>query len=178
MDKKSIRKKSKAKKILVGILMGSDSDRPVMEKAAHLLKDFGVAHEMRIASAHRSPQKVLQYAREAEGRGIKIIIAGAGGAAHLAGVLAAHTLLPVIGVPINASPLGGLDAVLSTLQMPGGVPVATMAVGASGAKNAALLALQILALNDESLARRLKKFKEQMAREVESKDQALQKNKR
>lgn len=178
MNKKTITKTSPRRKILVGILMGSDSDRPIMEQAAGLLKDFGVAYEMRIASAHRSPHKVLKYAQEAEGRGIQVLIAGAGGAAHLAGVLAAHTLLPVIGVPISSSPWGGLDAMLSTLQMPSGVPVATMAVGAAGAQNAALLALQILALNDENLVRRLRKFKERMVREVESKDQALQRTRK
>lgn len=178
MKKKKISPLSAREKILVSILMGSDNDRPIMEKAAALLKKFGVAYEMRIASAHRSPHKVLQYAQEAEAKGIKIIIAGAGGAAHLAGVLAAHTLLPVIGVPINSSPLGGLDAVLSTLQMPKGVPVATMAVGAAGAANAALMALRILALNDERLARRLRKFKEQMAQAVEIKDRALQQSRK
>lgn len=176
--KKAGKNITKKKNPLVAILMGSDSDRSVMEKAADILKEFEVAYEMRIASAHRSPRKVLQYAQEAEARGIKIIIAGAGGAAHLAGVLAAHTLLPVIGVPINSSPLGGLDAVLSTLQMPGGVPVATMALGAAGAKNAAFLALQILALSDERLARKLRKYRNLMAKEVESKDQALQKSRK
>src|SRR3990167_7597400 len=127
-------------KPLVGILMGSDSDLAVMEEAAKILKDFGIPYEMTVSSAHRTPKKTSEYARSAEGRGIKVIIAGAGSAAHLAGFIAAETTLPVIGVPIDSSPLKGLDSLLSTVQMPAGVPVAAMAIGNAGAKNAGIFA--------------------------------------
>jgi len=131
--------------------MGSDSDLPVMEEAGKVLDSFGVGYETTITSAHRSPKKTRDYIRSAEEKGIKIIIAGAGGAAHLAGIIAAETIMPVIGVPINSSPLLGLDSIFSTLQMPSGIPVATMALGKGGAKNAAILAVQILAIGDKSL---------------------------
>ncbi|NLI80903.1 MAG: 5-(carboxyamino)imidazole ribonucleotide mutase [Deltaproteobacteria bacterium] len=151
---------------LVGIIMGSDSDLPVMEEAFRVLEDFQIPYEARILSAHRSPGETGEYARSAEGRGIRVLIAGAGWAAHLAGVLAAETVLPVIGVPIDSSPLQGLDSLLSTVQMPPGIPVATMAIGKGGAKNAALLAVQILATENDELRERLRGFKRQMAEEV------------
>ncbi len=139
----------------VGVVMGSESDRPTMEEAARVLTENGVACEVVVRSAHRTPDATARWAREARGRGIQVIIAGAGGAAHLAGALAAHSRLPVLGVPLASSPLGGFDALLATVQMPPGVPVGTLGVGAWGAKNAAHLALRILALQDAALARRL-----------------------
>jgi len=151
----------------VGILMGSDSDLAVMQEAARILTEFGIPFEMTIASAHRSPSRVEQYALEAEGRGIQVLIAGAGAAAHLAGVLAGRTVLPVIGVPLAGSTLGGLDALLSTVQMPAGVPVATVGIG--GARNAALLAVQILAAADAGLRDRVRAYKTRLAAEVEEK---------
>jgi len=151
----------------VGIVMGSLSDKEVMEAARDILNEFGIACELRVASAHRSPGLTASYAGEAEARGIKVLIAGAGMAAHLAGTLAANTILPVIGVPVGNSALNGIDALLSTAQMPPGVPVATMAIGEAGAKNAALLALQILALEDRDLARKLKEYREAQAKEIE-----------
>ena len=157
----------KAAPPLVGIVMGSDSDLEAMSGAADMLEKFGVPYEMTVASAHRSPARSADYAESAKARGIKVIIAGAGWAAHLAGVLAAGTTLPVIGVPLDTSPLSGLDSLLSTVQMPPGVPVATVALGSGGAKNAAVLAVQILALSDEVLAARLEDFKEELARGVE-----------
>ena len=161
------------KKPIVLIVMGSDSDLKVMEGAAKVLAEFGVPFEMRISSAHRSPKRTAKLAAEAAGRGIKAIIAGAGMAAHLAGVIASETHLPVIGVPIGGGAMNGLDALCSTVQMPGGVPVATMAIGEAGAKNAGVFAVQILALYDEPLALKLGTYREQMAREVEEKDLAL-----
>jgi len=155
--------------IQVGIVMGSDSDLPVMKAASDFLKQIGIGCEMTVASAHRTPARAAEYASSARSRGLKVIIAGAGMAAHLAGVLAAHTTLPVIGVPIDSSSLQGLDSLLSTVQMPPGIPVATMGIGKSGAKNAAILATQILSLSDEKLARKLLDFKEEMARKVEEK---------
>ena len=143
--------------IHVGILMGSASDWSKMEKAAEVLKEFGVEFEMKVLSAHRLPDKVGDYAREAEGRGLKILIAGAGVAAHLAGALAAHQTLPVIGVPLSGGALNGVDALYATVQMPKGVPVATVAV--DGAANAGFLAVQILALSDEALRKKLKAYK-------------------
>jgi len=157
------------------IIMGSDSDLPVMDETAAMLKKFGVPYEMRVSSAHRSPERTATLAAEAERRGVKVIIAGAGMAAHLAGVMAAGTALPVIGVPIGGGVLGGVDALYSTVQMPAGIPVATVAVGKAGARNAGILAVQMLALSDESLTDKLWEFKKEMAREVEEKDQALQK---
>ncbi len=151
----------------VGILMGSDSDLPVMQEAARILIEFGIPYEMTIASAHRSPSRVEKYALEAEARGVQVLIAGAGASAHLAGVLAGRTALPVIGVPLAGSPLGGLDALLSTVQMPGGVPVATVGIG--NARNAALLAVQILAAGDAALRDRVRAYKSRLAAEVEEK---------
>ena len=151
----------------VGIVMGSDSDLPVMQEAAAVLKKFDVPCLMTVASAHRSPARAADFAAGAATRGIRVIIAGAGHAAHLAGVMAAHTRLPVIGVPIDSSCLQGLDALLATVQMPPGIPVATMAVGKPGARNAGILAAQILALADPELDRRLEDDKQEMARQVE-----------
>ena len=158
-----------AEKAVVGILMGSDSDLPVMQEAADILKKFGVPYEMTVSSAHRTPARTAKYARSAAQRGIKIIIAGAGSAAHLAGFIAAETTLPVIGVPIDAGPLKGLDALLSTVQMPGGVPVAAMAIGKAGAKNAGVFAAEVLALSDESLAGKIKDYRKEMVKQVEQK---------
>ena len=163
-------------KPLVGILMGSDSDFPVMEETSKVLDKFGIGHEVIVSSAHRSPERTRKYVLGASKRGIKILIAGAGGAAHLAGVIAAETTLPVIGVPIGSSALNGLDALLSTTQMPGGVSVAGMAIGKAGAKNAGVLAIQILALSDKNLHQKLLKFKKDQAREVERKSQKLKSN--
>jgi phosphoribosylaminoimidazole carboxylase PurE protein len=162
------------KKPVVAIVMGSDSDLAVMAEAARALDEFGVEHEVLIISAHRTPDRCRTFARRAAGRGIRVIVAGAGKAAHLAGVIAAHTILPVIGVPLDAG-MNGLDALLSTVQMPGGVPVACMAVGKAGAKNAGLFAVAILALGDARLARRLVAYRARMAREVEQKSKALKK---
>jgi 5-(carboxyamino)imidazole ribonucleotide mutase len=149
-------------KPLVGIVMGSQSDMPVMEKAKELLeKRFGVAVEIEVMSAHRAPERVSEYARSAESRGLKVLIAGAGLAAHLPGVVAAHTALPVIGVPLFQEALGGADALYSCVQMPPGVPVATVAIG--GAKNAAILAAQILATGDEEIAKKVRQLKKEMA---------------
>lgn len=152
---------------VVGIVLGSDSDRQVMEDAAKTLTEFDVPHETVVASAHRSPDLLDRYARAAEERGIRVLIAAAGGAAHLAGSLAARTVLPVIGVPLEATGLGGLDALLSTVQMPPGVPVATVSIGSWGARNAAILAVQILALGDTELNKRLRDFKAGMPRKIE-----------
>jgi 5-(carboxyamino)imidazole ribonucleotide mutase len=145
---------------LVGIIMGSQSDWPTMRRAAEALSEFGVAYEKRIVSAHRTPERLYTYAREAEGRGLKVIIAGAGGAAHLPGMAAALTCLPVLGVPIKSRALSGLDSLLSIVQMPSGIPVATLAIGESGAVNAGLMAVQILALADPSLAARLRDWRQ------------------
>ncbi len=159
---------------VVGILMGSDSDLPTMQEAAKILEEFGVPFELRICSAHRTPERLVRYAREAEGRGLQVLIAGAGGAAHLAGALAGHVTLPVIGVPMESGPLNGLDALLSTVQMPGGVPVATVAIGRAGARNAALLAIQILALSDARLKGKLGDHRTRMAADVVAKDRQVQ----
>jgi len=161
---------------VVGIVLGSDSDWGVMEKAASVLKQLDIPFEATVASAHRSPERTATYSKSARSRGLKVIIAGAGAAAHLAGSIAALTTLPVIGVPIDSSPLKGMDALLSTVQMPSGIPVATMAIGAAGAKNAAILAAQILGTSDPDIEARLKKFKEGLAIQVEKKAEALQKN--
>jgi phosphoribosylaminoimidazole carboxylase PurE protein len=154
--------------------MGSESDLIVMEQAAKMLEEFGVLHELAVTSAHRSPNWTRRYISEAEKNGVEIFIAGAGGAAHLAGTVAAHSTRPVIGVPIDSSSLKGLDALLSTAQMPGGVPVATMAIGKAGAKNAGILAVQILALFKKDLARKLKKYKELLEKEVEANARRIQ----
>ena len=163
-------------KPLVGILMGSDSDLSVMEEASKVLEKFGIGHEVVVSSAHRSPERTRKYVVGASKRGIKILITGAGAAAHLAGVVAAETTLPVIGVPIGSSALNGLDALLSTAQMPGGVSVAGMAIGKAGAKNAGILAIQILALNDKNLHKKLLKFKKDQAKAVEQKSRKLKSN--
>jgi phosphoribosylaminoimidazole carboxylase PurE protein len=153
--------------------MGSDSDLAVMQEALEMLTNFDIPAEITVASAHRSPQRVLEYANNASRRGLKVLIAGAGGAAHLAGVLAAETSLPVIGVPIASSPLAGWDALLATVQMPAGVPVATMAVGKAGARNAAIMAAQILAVADKELQERLQRYKEELASKVAEKADRL-----
>jgi len=153
--------------ISVLILMGSDSDAPVMQGAVDVLREFGIATEMTVASAHRSPERVMRLVRDAPGRGVKVFIVGAGAAAHLAGVVAAHTTLPVIGVPIDSSALRGLDALLSTVQMPPGVPVATVSIGKPGASNAAVLAAQILAVGNQEMAAKLDAYKRRLADKVE-----------
>ncbi len=162
-----------SKQALVSIVMGSDSDLEVMREAGKALDEFGIAYEIDITSAHRSPARTSEFARQAASRGIKVIIAGAGGAAHLAGVIAAETTLPVIGVPMPSSSLQGLDALLATVQMPAGIPVATLAIGKAGAANAGILAAQILALADPAIARKLAAHKEKLARGVEEKSKKL-----
>ncbi len=159
---------------LVGILVASDSDWEVMAAAATRLEAFAVPYEVILTSAHRSPERTTAYATTARERGLRVLIAGAGLAAHLAGVVAAHTTLPVIGVPLAAGSLNGMDALLATVQMPPGIPVATVAIGKAGAENAAVLAAQILALGDEALAKRVAEFKQQLARTVEEKDARFQ----
>ncbi len=156
---------------LVGVIMGSDSDWPVMRAAAQALDEFGVAHEVSVVSAHRTPARMLDYARNAAGRGLKVIIAGAGGAAHLPGMVASATVLPVIGVPVPLAHLDGLDSLLSIVQMPAGVPVATVSVG--GARNAGLLAVRILATSDPALAKRIETFQQELAQRVLDADAAL-----
>jgi len=156
----------------VGILMGSDSDVEVMEEAARACEEFGVAYELRVLSAHRTPQDTADYARTAHQRGLKVLVAGAGGAAHLAGVIAAHTPLPVIAVPIKSKALKGHDSLLSMVQMPAGVPVATVAI--DGGRNAGLLAVQILATSDADLFTRMVTYKEQLAEATREKDRRLQ----
>ena len=160
-------------KPLVGIVMGSDSDLPIMTDTAKTLKQFSIPFEVEITSAHRSPARTAEYARTARQRGLKAIIVGAGGASHLAGVMAAETTLPVIGVPIANSPLSGMDSLLSTVQMPGGVPVATMAVGKAGAVNAAIYAAQIIGVADEKVAAALARFKDDLARSVAEKSEKV-----
>ena len=155
----------KIKKPLVAIVMGSDSDLPVMEEAARVLAEFQVPYEMTVSSAHRSPERTAEYSRKAAGRGIEVIIAGAGGAAHLAGLIAAHTILPVVGVPLESSLLG-LDSLLSTAQMPAGVPVATVAIGKAGGRNAGILAVQILSGKHGALKRSLQRYKVSLAAQV------------
>lgn len=158
-------------KPLVGIIMGSDSDLPTMEKAADALREFGIPHEVKVVSAHRTPDDMARYAKSAAKRGLKVIIAGAGGAAHLPGMTASHTILPVIGVPIESKALKGLDSLLSIAQMPAGVPVATVAIG--NGRNAGLLAVHILATQDGALATRLSAFKKRMATESRAKNKKL-----
>jgi 5-(carboxyamino)imidazole ribonucleotide mutase len=153
---------------LVGILMGSKSDWETMRHASETLTRFGVPHESKVLSAHRTPGATVEYASAAEGRGIQVIIAGAGGAAHLAGVVAAYTLVPVLGVPMQSPALQGLDSLLSIVQMPGGIPVAALAIGKGGAQNAALLAIAILSNNDPSLREKLRAFREEQAEKVRS----------
>ena len=162
-------------KPLVGILMGSESDLPVMEKAAEVLRDLGVSYEIDISSAHRLPEKTANYALTARDRGMEVLIAGAGMAAHLAGVMAAHTTLPVIGVPLKSGALEGVDALYSTVQMPPGIPVAT--VGIDGAKNAAYLACEILSIKYPEIAKKLEDFRLRMKKELEGKSKALKQKK-
>lgn len=165
---KPTRKKSTP---LVGIIMGSDSDWPTLKPAAEVCAEFGVPCEVRVVSAHRTPDDMARYAKSAAGRGLRVIIAGAGGAAHLPGMVASHTPLPVIGVPVESKALKGLDSLLSIVQMPGGVPVATVAIG--GGRNAGLLAVQILAVSDDRLRAQVLKFKAQLAAESRAKDRRL-----
>jgi phosphoribosylaminoimidazole carboxylase PurE protein len=163
----------KMKHPLVGIIMGSDSDLPMMSEAVKALEKFGIAYEIEIMSAHRTPARAHEYATTALKRGLKVLIAAAGAAAHLAGVIAANTTLPVIGVPMGTSSLNGLDALLSTVQMPGGIPVATMAIDKAGAMNAAIFAAEILGLSDPAVAKRLVEHKEDLAKAVEEKNARL-----
>ena len=158
---------------VVSVVMGSDSDLPVMEEAVKVLAEFAIPYELFLTSAHRTPERTTVFARGAAKRGVKIIIVGAGAAAHLAGVIASQSLLPVIGVPIDATSLKGLDALLATVQMPGGIPVATMAIGKAGAKNAALLAVRILALEDPGLQKKLQAYIRKMSNDVERKHENL-----
>jgi len=161
-------------KAAVGIVMGSDSDLSVMKETAAVLKKFDVPFEITVASAHRSPERAAEFAQTARARGIRVVIAGAGHAAHLAGAMAAHTSLPVIGVPIDSSCLQGLDALLATVQMPPGIPVATTALGKPGARNAGILAVQMLALSDPELEEKLEAFKQEMAVKVAEKAEGLE----
>jgi phosphoribosylaminoimidazole carboxylase PurE protein len=160
-------------KTLVSIVMGSDSDLEIMREAGKALEEFGVNYEIDVTSAHRSPGRTAEFARKARERGIRVIIAGAGGAAHLAGVIAAHTTLPVIGVPIPSTCLQGMDSLLATVQMPAGIPVATVAIGKPGATNAGILAAQIIGLADESVSAKLQEHKRKLERGVEEKSNKL-----
>ncbi|GFG48081.1 UNVERIFIED_CONTAM: 5-(carboxyamino)imidazole ribonucleotide mutase [Streptococcus canis] len=155
-------------KPIISIIMGSSSDWTTMQKAAHILDNFGIPYEKKVVSAHRTPDLMFQHAEAARGRGIKIIIAGAGGAAHLPGMVAAKTTLPVIGVPVKSRVLSGLDSLYSIVQMPGGVPVATMAIGEAGATNAALTALRILSIEDGKIAKQLSHFQKEQAKIAEA----------
>jgi 5-(carboxyamino)imidazole ribonucleotide mutase len=157
---------AKRRDVLVGIIMGSKSDWTTMVEAAKVLDEFGIEHEAEVVSAHRTPDKMVAYAEAARERGLRVIIAGAGGAAHLPGMVAAKTSLPVLGVPVKSKALGGLDSLLSIAQMPAGIPVATFAIGEAGAKNAGLFAVAILALRDEALGRKLEKFRAAQTRAV------------
>jgi phosphoribosylaminoimidazole carboxylase PurE protein len=159
----------------VAIVLGSDSDYPIIQDMIGIFRNFGIEYELVVSSAHRSPERTHKYALDLEQRGIQVVIACAGAAAHLAGVIAANTVLPVIGVPLDSSPLQGLDALLSTCMMPAGVPVATMGIGKSGASNAAVLAAQILARSDAALLERLRSYKKELAECVEQKDAELRK---
>ena len=163
----------KKAEVVVSVVMGSDSDLPIMEEAVKILEEFSIPSELYLTSAHRTPERTANFTRGAAQRGVRIIIVGAGAAAHLAGVIAAQTQLPVIGVPIDATSLQGLDALLATVQMPGGIPVATMAIGKAGAKNAALFAVRILALEDAILRKKLDNYARKMTREVERKHENL-----
>lgn len=160
------------KKPLVGIIMGSDSDLPVMKEAAKMCEYFGIEYEVSVVSAHRTPERLFKYSKEADKRGIRVIIAGAGGAAHLPGMVASITLLPVIGVPVKTSSLDGMDSLLSIVQMPGGVPVATVAI--NNAKNAGILAAQILGVKDKNIRKSVKHYKKEMKEEVEKKAEKLE----
>jgi phosphoribosylaminoimidazole carboxylase PurE protein len=158
----------------VAIFIGSDSDHGVVKDAIAILKEFKVSFALEVTSAHRSPARTFKLIKDYEGKGVEVFIAVAGKAAHLAGIVAAHTVKPVIGVPVESSSFDGLDALLSTVQMPKGVPVATMALGKTGAANAALLAIQILSLNDPSLVKKLKEYREEMAAQIEAKSKKIQ----
>lgn len=170
----SVKKKTKVAKVEVGIVMGSDSDWPIVQKAAQTLDQFGVGYEVRVISAHRTPEIASEYASTAAKRGLKVIIAAAGGAAHLGGVLAGHTILPVIGIPIKGGALNGLDSLLATLQMPAGIPVATVTLGSAGPVNAAILAVQVIALARPVLNRQLASHKRAMERKVADGDARVQ----
>lgn len=159
---------------LVSLLMGSDSDLPTVQEACNVLRGLGVPFEVRVLSAHRCPEDLVAYVKQADGRGVRVFIAAAGGAAHLAGVVAAHTIRPVLGIPIQSSALNGLDSLLSIVQMPGGVPVGTMAIGNAGARNAGLFAAQILALGDATLAEKLRRQRTEQIEQVRQKDQRVQ----
>ena len=161
------------KKPVVAIIMGSDSDLPVMDDTAKTLRDNGVSYELKILSAHRSPHDTAKFAASARARGFKVIIAAAGGAAHLAGVIASHTTLPVIGVPMETKELKGIDSLFSTVQMPSGVPVATVSIGRAGARNAAILALQILGLNDARIEKRLVRSKKELVESIRRKNRKI-----
>ncbi|MBI5180767.1 MAG: 5-(carboxyamino)imidazole ribonucleotide mutase [Nitrospirae bacterium] len=161
-------------KPLVGIVMGSSSDIEIMEEAARVLKEFGIPYEMTIASAHRSPKRTSEFAKSAVERGLEVIIAGAGSAAHLAGVIASETILPIIGVPIDSSPLNGLDSLLSTVQMPAGIPVATMAIGKAGAKNAGIFAAEILGTKYPEILEKLINYRRRMAENIEKEAKKLE----
>lgn len=160
-------------KVQVGILMGSDSDWPKIKGAAAALDEFGVGYEVHVMSAHRTPEKVLEYAQSARGRGLGVIIAATGGAAHLAGVAASHTTLPVIGIPVETGVMGGLDSLLSTVQMPGDIPVAAVGIGSGGARNAGILAVQILAAAQPELVDKLAGFRKRLAEKIAAKDAKL-----
>ncbi len=164
------------KKILVAIIMGSDSDLSSMSEAANILDELGISYEISIVSAHRTPKRMFEYSNRAAERGIEVIIAGAGGAAHLPGMTAANTVLPVIGVPIESRVLKGVDSLLSIVQMPGGVPVATMSIGKDGAKNAGILAAQILGIKYPEIRNKIKKYKDDLCRKVEEKAKKLEEN--
>lgn len=161
------------KRAHVSVIMGSDSDLGTMNETIKLLKEFRIPHEVKILSAHRSPDMASRFAKDAEARGVKVIIAGAGGAAHLAGVVASHTNLPVIGVPMETSALKGIDSLLSTVQMPSGIPVATVAIGRAGAKNAAILAAEILGINDRELKKKLSLHKKKLVNSIITKNKKL-----
>jgi phosphoribosylaminoimidazole carboxylase PurE protein len=167
-------KKTSVKKTEVALVMGSDSDWPLLEDAVGVLAKFEVECEVRVMSAHRTPELAMSFAKQAAGRGLKVIMAAAGGAAHLAGVIAAHTTLPVIGIPVTSNLMGGMDSLLSTVQMPAGIPVATVAVGKSGATNAALLAVQILALNNPALVKKLLQHKKTLGDKVKAGNARIQ----
>ena len=162
------------KKAVVGIVLGSDSDLSTMKESAKILEKFKVPYEMTISSAHRSPERTIDYAKKAEKRGLKVLIVGAGGAAHLAGVIAAHTTLPVVGVPMHTEALKGRDSLYSTVQMPKGVPVATMAIGKPGAANAAILAVEILAISNAQVQKELERYKADLAKDIEKKGKRLE----
>ncbi|MEI8243589.1 MAG: 5-(carboxyamino)imidazole ribonucleotide mutase [bacterium] len=159
---------------LVGIIMGSDSDWPLLQKGAETLRDFGVPFEVRVMSAHRTPDVAAAYAAAAEARGLQVLISAAGGAAHLGGVIAAHTVLPVIGVPVAGGPLNGLDSLLATIQMPAGIPVATVTLGSAGPVNAALVAVQILSLSNPGLRRKFHAYKDKLRQKVAEGDAKVQ----